>query len=155
MDGVGDRFEYLRFPAKWDDADSHIDFYKNLIETTTPKLELTVMHTVSLYNIGYVQEMLDYGSAKGIPVFLNLLEFPNYYNVFNATPKVKQWIKDMIKSIDNSVIKNIHDQLDQYPGTTDNIQLLKLINTLDQRRGLNAAKTFPELIEVITSDRPY
>jgi sulfatase maturation enzyme AslB (radical SAM superfamily) len=155
MDGVGDRFEYLRFPAKWNDADSHIDFYKNLIETTTPKLELTVMHTVSLYNIGYVQEMLDYGSAKGIPVFLNLLEFPNYYNVFNATPKVKQWIKDMIKSIDNSVIKNIHDQLDQYPGTTDNIQLLKLINTLDQRRGLHAAKTFPELIEVITSDRPY
>jgi sulfatase maturation enzyme AslB (radical SAM superfamily) len=155
MDGVGDRFEYLRFPAKWNDADSHIDFYKNLIETTTSKLELTVMHTVSLYNIGYVQEMLDYGSAKGIPVFLNLLEFPNYYNVFNATPKVKQWIKDMIKSIDNSVIKNIHDQLDQYPGTTDNIQLLKLINTLDQRRGLHAAKTFPELIEVITSDRPY
>jgi sulfatase maturation enzyme AslB (radical SAM superfamily) len=154
MDGVGDRFEYLRFPAKWSDADRHIDFYKNLKATTTPKLELTVMHTLSLFNIGYVQEMLDYCTDKEIAVFLNLLEFPNYYNIFNATVPVKQWIKSRIESVDNLVIKNIHNQLDQHASTTNNAYLLKLINTLDKRRDLDVAQTFPELFQALTSDRP-
>jgi len=153
MDGTGSRFEYLRYPAEWHEADSNLDFYKNLKATTTPKLELTIMHTLSLYNIGYVQEILDYGADKQVPVFLNLLEFPDYYNIFNATPRVKEWIKSKLATVNHPVIKNIYSQLDQQPGTTDNQQLVDLIATLDQRRNLDATKTFPELFEVLTSDR--
>lgn len=153
MDGVGDRFEYLRFPAKWEQADNHIDFYKNLKITTTPKLELTVMHTLSLYNIGYVQEMLDYCFDKEVPVFFNLLEFPDYYNIFNASGRVKQWIKSRINTINHPVIKNIHDQLDLHVDTIDQDYLLTVIDAVDQRRNLSVAKTFPELFEVLINDK--
>lgn len=154
MDGIGDRFEYLRFPAKWSDIDKNLKFYKDLQASAVPQLELTIMHTLSLFNIGYVKEMLDYADLQNLPIFLNLLEFPKHYNFFESSTGVKQWIRSQIQNIDHTVIKNIYNNILLHQSTTDNKTLLETISTLDHRRDLNIAKTFPELYNSIVNDKP-
>lgn len=152
-DGVDKRFEYLRFPAKWEEADKNLKFYKQLQSTTVPKLELTIMHTLSLFNIGYVSEILEYGEEQKVSVFLNLLEFPRYYNFFDAPVLVKEWIMERIQGIKNPVIQEIYNQLNKHQSTTKSGLLLDYIGVIDQRRNLQISATFPELFEVLISDR--
>lgn len=151
IDGVGSRFEYLRFPASWEEVSKNLKIYQDL-QVTIPQLELTIMHTLSLFNIGYVQEMLDYANEQQVKLFLNLLEFPAHYNFFNTTPGVKSWIKSVICNVNDPVIQNICNRIEHHKSTTNNQLLLSNIATLDQRRGLDFAKTFPELANAIIND---
>jgi len=148
-DGVGKRFEYLRYPAEWSAVEQNIEFYKNLQETSIPQLELTIMHTISILNIGYVQEMLDYCNQHNLKIFINMLEYPEVLNMFAVTNDIKQWILSRIKSVDHPVIASMSKNLQS--GSVTGSDIMNFLLPLDQRRNLSAEKTFPELIECLKS----
>jgi len=148
-DGVGKRFEYLRYPAEWSAVEQNIEFYKNLQKTSIPQLELTIMHTISILNIGYVQEMLDYCNQHNLKIFINMLEYPEVLNMFAVTDDIKQWILSRIKSVDHPVIASMSKNLQL--GSVTGSDIMNFLLPLDQRRNLSAEKTFPELIECLKS----
>ena len=147
MDGVRNRFEYLRFPAVWSEFDANLTEYKELAKKL-PNLKLTVIHTLSIFNIGYVQETIDYCIKKEIPVFFNMLHIPLWFNIYNFTTPVNQWIQRQIKNIDHPDIKNIYNQLSTTTGNS-NVEFLDNCYKIDQRRDLSIAKTFPELYQCL------
>jgi hypothetical protein len=147
-DGIGDRFEYLRFPAKWTEVDSTIGHYQQL-QKTMPQLELTMITTLSVMNIGYIQETLDYCQQRNLALFINLLEGPATLNLFKIDSKARSWIKERIQGIDNPVIKNILDNIDLQPSTVTGKMLLDFLTPLDHRRNLNVRQTFPELAQCL------
>jgi len=148
VDGIGDRFEYLRFPGKWNTVDSTISYYKNL-QKTVPKLELTVISTISVLSIGYIHEIVEYCQRRDLNLFMNMLEYPAMLNIFNFDEQVKSWISKQIQHIDHPVIKNLLGSLNTRNATVNKKMLLDFLAPLDQRRDLDVRKTFPELVQCL------
>jgi MoaA/NifB/PqqE/SkfB family radical SAM enzyme len=147
MDGVGERFEYLRFPAVWNDFIANLAYYQSL---PMSNLKITIMHTLSVMNLGYVQETIDFCKQQKVNLFLNLLEYPMHYNMFNFGPNVTNWLCDRIKDINDDTIKNVYNSLIVKEQFDTSFQ--KTVSVLDQRRGTNFNKCFPELLEMIRLD---
>jgi sulfatase maturation enzyme AslB (radical SAM superfamily) len=150
-DGIGKKFEYLRYPAKWSEVEQNINFYKNLQLTSVPQLELTIMHTISIMNIGYIKEMLDYCAQHNLKIFINMLEYPEVLNMFTVTADIKSWILERIQNVDHPVIATICKNLQQGTNAITGPDILNFLTPLDQRRNLNAENTFPELIACLKS----
>lgn len=149
-DGIGPRFNYLRFPAEWTEVDANIKYYQSLQETI-PGLEITIIFTFSVLNIGYVEEMLDYCRNNNLNIFLNMLIQPNVLNVFNACKELKDWFADTLKDVDHPVIKNLLTNLNNTSSTVTAQQLVDFLITLDQRRNLDVRRTFPEFAQCLQS----
>ena len=148
IDGIGERFEYLRFPAKWQEVDSTIKYFQQL-QKTISQLELTVIHTVSILNIGYIDEILNYCIKLHLNMFINMLEMPATLNLYNFDANIKSWIANRIQHIDHPDVKNILNNLDHTRPNVSGQKLLDFLAPLDQRRNLKVNNTFPELIEFL------
>jgi len=146
VDGTDSRFEYLRFPAQWNEVKSNIEFYQTL-----PNLDLGIMLTLSVLNIGYVDDVLEFCNAHNLKYFVNMLETPHVLNLFMAEPEIKTWIADRIKTANDPVVLNIAKNLNNTKGTVTAQQILDFVQPLDQRRGTSTKDTFSELFECLTS----
>jgi organic radical activating enzyme len=147
MDGIGSRFEYLRYPAIWSEVENNLKFYQEL-QAKIPQLSITIVHTLSILNIGYVNEMVDYCRKHNLNIFFNMLSTPARLNLFKAP--IKEWIVDRIKSVDDIVIQNIAKNINTQPATTTPAELLHWCRELDTKRNLSIDKTFTELVEALT-----
>ena len=148
VDCIGDRFEYIRFPAKWSAVDSTIKYYQ-ILQKTIPQLEVTVITTVSVLTIGYIQETLDYCQQNNLNIFLNMLESPAVLNLYKVEPYIKTWIAERIENVNYPVVKNILKNLQQGSSDISGKMLLDFLEPLDQRRNLNVRNTFPELAKCL------
>ena len=82
IDGIGEQFEYMRFPAKWDDAKININNARNYRDTYG-NISLSWCVTLSTLNIYYLPEILDeyYANYSDIGLYLNLVHGPIWYNI--------------------------------------------------------------------------
>jgi len=66
IDGVGARYEYIRHPAKWADTVANTTRYIQK-EQELANIKLSVSHTVSAYNIYYLDEFFAWCYDIGLP----------------------------------------------------------------------------------------
>jgi sulfatase maturation enzyme AslB (radical SAM superfamily) len=92
VDGIGERFEYMRHMAKWSTVDSNIRKASAWAKENT-NVVLTLCYTISPLNIWYIPDILKYGKEVGINVYLNLVHFPLYYNIQNIPEPLKEIIE--------------------------------------------------------------
>ena len=59
IDGIGERFEYLRWPAKWNTV---VDNILWLVDTAPPNVDFSVNITVSQLNKEYYTEVVDWAN---------------------------------------------------------------------------------------------
>ena len=146
MDGIGSRFEYLRFPASWDTLVKNIQQYKKL-----QKVRLLILHTTSIFNVGYLAEVEEFCKTNDLEVFYNKLQDPLILNMHRAPVKTRAWIHSRLDGIDNPSIKQIQTQLHtpHYSAAQD---ILDYCQKLDLRRGNSVAESFPELVEQLNAD---
>jgi sulfatase maturation enzyme AslB (radical SAM superfamily) len=146
IDGIGSRFEYLRFPASWDTVVKNIQQYKKI-----PKVKLLILHTVSILNAGYLAEMEEFCKTNDLEVFYNKLQDPMILNLHQAPAHTRAWIHSQLDTIDNPVIKQIQTQLhtEHYTAAQD---ILDYCQKLDTRRGNSLEQDFPELYEQLNAD---
>ena len=151
VDGVGDQFHYLRYPGTWSEIYENLKAYRDLVKQL-PNLELTLVCTISVFNLGYIQRMIDLESDIGIKIFFNLLSGPEIFSVSKAPRPVRNWILDQIKYVDKLEIKSIADSLAKVDHDVDiSSYFLDRCKVLDQRRGLSLEKTFPEIYKLMTN----
>jgi MoaA/NifB/PqqE/SkfB family radical SAM enzyme len=148
IDGVGDRFEYLRFPANWDKVEDNVKQYTNRQKAN---FRLSVSHTVSAFNIYYLDEIFHWCKNIGLPVpWIGQVHAPVYLSPFvwpedarlkivqhlftSRWPQVKNWSNIMSKP---SPAINLFQEFVQF------------VNRHDQYRKLDFKKTFPELANYI------
>lgn len=138
IDGIKDKFEYMRHPAKW-------DIFNKTLNTFRQKdfASITLCHTISSFNIYYVDEFLEWAKQKGFKtheVYLNLLHYPEYESISNLSVDVKDKIKQKLqgKEVDN--VLNF-----MYTSKKDlTKEFLDLVKRVDLIRGENFAETFDE-----------
>ena len=149
IDGVGKRYEYIRFPAKEGTIEKNIQLYIEK-EKTNNNLRLSVSHTVSSYSIYYLTEFFDWCESVGLPQpWCGVVNTPKHMRP-QVFPKV---IKDkIIAHLNSSRHQDVHTWA-AYITNNDSSEyydeFLQLTNAHDLYRNLNFANTFPELKKLL------
>jgi sulfatase maturation enzyme AslB (radical SAM superfamily) len=139
IDGVGDRFDYLRYPLKWNTVHKNV---LRFINEAPDNLVFHINHSVTPLNIFYYQEFMDWVDAtfpkeqfKGIHVH------PAYgiMSVANSSNKLRELVLDKYGK-DHIMAKMLRENR-----LIDNQNFLNYINTWDSRRGTKWQTVFAEI----------
>ena len=149
LDGVGDRFEYLRFPADWKTVTENVVRYQHQ-SSLLPNLRLSISHTVSAYNVYYLDEFFSWCEQQSLPEpWCGRVHIPSH-----ARPAV--WPDQVRDMIANHLESSPRPQVQLWAGlmrqTNDSEffeEFQKRTRAHDQYRKLDFATTFPELAKFI------
>lgn len=143
IDGVGVKNEYIRFPSRWEDVVNNAARYTKI---DLPNFKLSVSHTLSAYNVFYLDEFVSWCYTMGLPKPW----IGNVHKPSHMRPSVwpnKSFILNKLKRSSHDVV---FDWIDFLLGCDDSEHFEQFkIKTAehDQYRGVNFASTFPELNE--------
>ena len=99
IDDIEKRFEYQRWPAKWDKINDNIHNYSKLKDN----IGVEFYPSVSVLNILNIGEMLEKLSSYNIPItFNNIIHDPRLLSIRNLPKESKLIVVEKIKSIDFS-----------------------------------------------------
>jgi radical SAM protein with 4Fe4S-binding SPASM domain len=149
IDGVGKRHEYIRYPANWNTVLQNIEQYLKK-EQLLDNFRLSVSHTVSAYNIYYLDEFVSWCYNIGLPrpwmgrvhtpAFMRPSVWPEIarskiINKLNSSldPDVKQWAMLLSNTDDSNLFNEFKEKMKLH----------------DNYRALSFSNTFPELAAYI------
>lgn len=144
IDGIGAQFEYIRFPANWDQVVGNIQRYQSEQASRT-NLRLSVSHTVSAYNIAYVAEFLSWCESMTLPrPWLGRVHDPEHMRPSVWSSAAKKYIVDKLQSGD----QDAQTWANLINNTDDSQHFQRFRHSVvwhDQYRKTDFAKTFPEM----------
>jgi len=143
IDGIGDRYEYIRYPASWVTLVDHV---KKYLQIQQSNIRLSVSHTVSAYNIYYLDEFFDWCYTIGLPrPWLGRAHNPKYLRPGVWSRSARQVIVDHLKHSQYSDVLAWANLM----SLTDESEFFDEFRTKltahDQYRGTNFKNIFPEL----------
>jgi len=145
LDGVADRFEYIRYPAKWDQVQTVVKQYIERAST-----QLSVSHTVSAFNIFYLDEFLSWCKHIGLPKpWLGRVHEPSCLQPTVWNKLASQAIVEKLNSSRHfdcriwAQLMSSNNNEELFP------EFVKRVQWIDTNRQTNFAKTFPELKEYV------
>ena len=160
IDAIGDQFEYMRYPAKWQSVLDNVMKYKQLELAHPERIFIEACITVSLLNVYYVKEYVKFFHGLSIMCGINVVHRPDYLNMRIASPKVKEKIIEKLtkvpfKSNDwndkiNTVINLLKLDYDNNKNLME--EFWKFTNKYDELRNQSYANTFPEFYKVLINE---
>ncbi len=80
IDGIGKRFEYLRFPGKWEEVSANLDKIHNWVEEG--KIHAGITNTVTILNLMYLPEFHKEFRERWprFDIFHNIANLPSWFN---------------------------------------------------------------------------
>jgi MoaA/NifB/PqqE/SkfB family radical SAM enzyme len=145
IDGVGERYEYIRYPASWIDLTNNVEKYLQY-QNQKHNLRLSISHTVSAYNIYYLDEFFKWIYNVGLPrPWLGRVHNPLHMRPTVWIDNVKQLI---IKKLANSEYEDVRiwGDLISHSDDSEHFQLFQQrLHAHDQYRGTNFKQVFTEL----------
>ena len=103
IDGVGPRFEYIRYPLSWDLLCENLEKFRKITSN------ISVNATISNLNIFYYSELIDFFNAHQLNYMCRHVEFPLYFSPGNLPDAFKQQV------LENN--PQYHDQVKSFLGT--------------------------------------
>lgn len=149
LDGVGSKLEYIRYPAVWSDIYRNIERY---IETCNKhnNLQLSVSHTVSAYNVYYLDEFFTWCQHVGLPrPWIGRAHTPTTMRPTVWRPDANQYIIDHLKSSQHIDVQTWALLLANNDDSKYYTEFIRLMHWHDQYRGLNFSNIFPEMAQWI------
>jgi len=143
LDGTQNRFEYLRWPASWNQV---VDNIMSMRETIPVNTMFFIQEVTSCLNLFYYNEVPDWINKNfstnrlGDPVeYTTQLAMHKYLGVNNIT-------QEYFDAIKNTSMRNVlQNNWKENPMTINN--MLSEIDKFDKIRNQNWRKTFPEVAE--------
>ena len=146
IDGVGERFNYIRHPGKFEDVMEN--YYKF---RSVPKIRTNIFYTVSLFNIMYMDELLEYQKENDIEteIHFNMVYVPHHISPKALPETAKKAITEKFKDHTDHRIQSTLNFMNQedYDGYLD--ELVRQVQFSDKYRDESIAKTFPELYQYL------
>jgi MoaA/NifB/PqqE/SkfB family radical SAM enzyme len=147
IDGVGARYEYIRYPASWPLLVENVSTY---LKIKQPNIKLSVSHTVSAYNIYYLDEFFAWCYNVGLPrPWLGRVHNPAHMRpTVWAEPARTKIINQLLNSSSNDIL----NWATLIVNTDDSNLFDKFkikVKEHDVYRQLDFSKTFSELAEYI------
>lgn len=160
VDGIGDQFEYMRYPAKWDEVTENM---KKAVELNkrTNKLYLGWCITLSSLNITGLPAILEEHSKnfKDFGPYLNLVHGPIEYNLTQIPIEYKSYVVKLLQSIpkehtddymhSNHIPGVINFINNGTPITKNWESFLRNVKKHDDYRGQDYKNVYPEFAKLI------
>jgi MoaA/NifB/PqqE/SkfB family radical SAM enzyme len=144
MDCIGDRFEYMRHPAKWNVVEHNFDFFNFQYYITA-----SICYTISIFSLYYMPEFIQWAKDKELDdnqYFFNLMAAPTYLSIKNIPPASYKTFEQQLAGYDDAkqfldIMKSEYmDERERFNWVTDSV---------DKFRSENWATTFPEIYKLI------
>lgn len=160
IDGVDKSFEYMRFPAQWEDVKSNMRKAREFNRINS-NLYLGWCITLGTANIYTLPEILKVHSEefKDFGPYLNLVHGPIWYNVNQLPENVKYQVIEKLETIDDKIadqhmlnyhIPGIINYIKQGKPNEENWKnFLYYTRVHDEYRKQNFAEVFPEYAKII------
>jgi hypothetical protein len=149
IDGVGQRYEYLRYPADWNKLTGNVDQYLEL-QQQIPNIRLSVSHTVSAFNIFYLEEFVVWSQQKGLPrPWIGRLHNPMHLRP-SVWPELAKSV--IVNKLQSSIINDVRVWTNLVQNNDDSslfTQFQKFVHQHDQYRNLDFRTTFAEMAPYI------
>lgn len=149
IDGIGDRYEYIRYPGNWNLLVSNVTEYIKQ-EHELPNIRLSVSHTVSAYNIFYLDEFFQWCYTVGLPrPWLGRVHDPECMRPGIWPTEARQNLIDTLSSSNDADIRSWATLISN---TDDSIFFEKFKEQTkqhDEYRRTDFNKTFSELVKYL------
>lgn len=176
LDGVGKRFDYLRYYADWESVKNNVTSWKEKTkELENKQIFFQVCSTVSTLNVLYVFEMIDYVIENDLTLYTAFVHNPKHLHIGYIPDEMKLIIIEKLtieldkrldelnkdQTIDEKKAVYIKRNLHQAEKVINMLKLPKIdeddqpwknfisqTNQLDILRNESFVDTFPELAEI-------
>lgn len=149
IDGINERYEYLRYPASWSTLTANVQQYI-AYEKTQPNFRLSVSHTVSAYNVYYLEEFIIWCNNIGLPApWIGKLHRPSILRPTVWNNDAKMYIIKHLESSQLAELKKWAHHLNSINDSTEFEAFVNRTHAHDKYRNLDFKKTFPELATYI------
>jgi sulfatase maturation enzyme AslB (radical SAM superfamily) len=146
IDAIGTPLEYIRSGCKWSVIEYNI---KRLIQIcqTNPGININFAPTVSMLNLWFLPELIEYAEKNKIKTNLNVLTGPDYLSLWAIPVQLQHQAREKIIQIQNQISKEQFDQLMQMLSRDDNeylfLHAVRHILLLDKIRNENLFDLLP------------
>lgn len=155
IDGTGQKYEYIRFPADWKALETNAKKYVEY-KKVMPNLTLSVSHTISAYNIFYLDDFyiwcfrIGLGNPHASPthnIYCGPVHEPSHLQPTIYPKSINEKIINKLSK--NKVFNNWVKFLQNNNDSRLFDKFLELTEKHDDYRGISFYKTFPELGDMI------
>jgi MoaA/NifB/PqqE/SkfB family radical SAM enzyme len=147
IDGVAKEFEYLRWPAQWNDAMEVLQHVKSLRSELSCELYIMGSLTFSLINAYSVDQLVAWVTEHIGPYYINMVQSPDYLAVHVAPDHVKQAV---LEHVQNAELRNYMQLKNHDPDRWR--QFIIWMKRQDLYRGQSFCETFPEYSKLFLND---
>jgi organic radical activating enzyme len=144
LDAVGKQFELQR-GGKWEDVEANILRIKNL---NYPNMSFSIMPAVSIMNIYYIDQVLDWAEKHKFQIFVSHVTTPVEYALSNLTQQAKDMILEKYKNNAWPEMKKILELIKSLP-TSDGVLFCQKTQWFDSIRNENFAENHPEIAKAM------
>lgn len=154
IDNVGDRFEYERYGANWEEANRIIDATHRL-QSVYKNITTQLCFTINIQNVYYLDELLDWADTKEFgDIYFNMMHSPDHMSIQRMTPAAKElvlnklkttfWSTDQYQQEIEGIIKFI-----ELGAGSDGTEFLTKMQRTDAHRRQNFRDTHPEIAQAM------
>lgn len=144
IDNVGPRFELER-GGSWEQTHSNI---KRLIDLQLPNVEISIMPTVSIMNVLYLDEVCAWAKNLKLDVNLNFLTYPSSVSISMLTNHAKNAILEKFKNNDDPQIKVIMQAVKNIQGSNGRA-FVQFIKKYDDMRQEDFSSTHAQIAQTM------
>jgi len=144
IDNISSRFDLER-GGSWGQVESNI---KQLIHLKLPNIKISIMPTISIMNIFYIDELLQWATELSLPVNLGYVTNPIGFDLKNLTVDAKELIINKFQNHPWPEMKNILAYIKSVPDS-DGQDFIKLCKHFDSIRNQNFADSHAEIAKAM------
>lgn len=145
IDAVGELDTYIRHPSKWEKVVKNFESITKL-----PNANVEIHCTVQMYNILYLDNLIDWALPYNVKIYFNILNHPEELNIRVLPTNLKQ---ETEKRLQPYLHLEKVDGIIKYMWAEDwSNKLDKFVNytkVLDRSRGENLIKIAPEFCHIM------
>lgn len=158
IDGLGDHFEYIRYPGKWGVVLDNLDSYERL-----GNVKLYVLPTFHIYNALNITDLFRFCDDRRLRMIFNTLWTPRHLAASVLPPKARQVAIARLRGYAQSTRVRFHSQLaktlarelEEKGNTIDKDLIRKFMlftNDLDSTRQERFKDIYGEMISLMVED---
>ena len=149
IDGVDNRYEYIRHPAKQTILEHNIQRFLEQ-ENKLSNFRLSVSHTVSAYNVYYLDEFFTWCETTGLPnPYCGRVHKPAHMRPCVYKDNIKERIAKHLSTSRHPDVVTWSNYLKNNDSSQHYNKFITMRDRHDLYRNTNFAKTFPEVEELI------
>jgi MoaA/NifB/PqqE/SkfB family radical SAM enzyme len=140
VDNIGKRFELERGGA-WTDIETNIKKFK---EQSQINLDLSIMPTVNIQNVFYLDELINWAHDMNIKIVFNYLDNPECMSIDYMTPAAKQLVVDKFLTHPRVELQKIAYRIQKSTGS-DGSDFVEYMKNFDSWRNEDFVESHKEI----------